>query len=356
MYFVIMAGGEGTRFWPRSRIKTPKQLLKLIGERTMLQSAVDRLEGMYTADNLYVVCTVHQKERIQEQLPFLNTNNLIIEPKSKNTAPCIGLSAILLQQKDPDDVMVVLPSDHVIQNDAAFRQNIREAVELAAKTDCLITIGIEPRYPATAFGYIQLDGMFDETSSICAYKVKTFAEKPDIQTAALFLKSGDFLWNSGIFVWKVSTILNAIKESLPELYHDLEKIRSSLGTREQDEAIHKVYCQIKAISIDYGVMEHAKNVIALRGYFDWRDIGGWDELYDVSAKDENNNAIHGECMTKDVSGCLIDSTEKLVACIDVHDLIIVDTSDALLICPRNKAQQVKDVVDIMKRRNLDNYM
>lgn len=356
IFIVIMAGGVGTRFWPKSRRKTPKQLLNIVGNETMLQSVVARLEGLVSTDNLYVVSTLNQKDGILKQLPFLKFQNLIIEPKGKNTAPCIGLSAILLEQKDPEAVMVILPSDHIIQDYKKFRKVLRGAINIAEKTDYLIALGIKPTYPATSYSYIQYNGSISQLFSIPAYNVKTFAEKPDIDTAKLFIKSGDFLWNSGIFIWKISAILKAIKETLPELYYDLMEIKAALGSSKENEAIRKVYCQIKAISIDHGVMEQAKNVIVLRGDFGWKDIGSWDEVYEISEKNREGNALRGNHVLKDVTGCLIDSPNKMVAAIGVHDLIIVDTGDALLVCPRDQTQKIKDIVEIMKRKDMDKYL
>jgi len=356
VFLVIMAGGVGTRFWPRSRRKTPKQLLNIVGNETMLQSVVARLGNIATADNLYVVSTLNQEEGILEQLPFLKPQNLIIEPKGKNTAPCIGLSSILLEQKDPDAVMVILPSDHIIRDYESFRKILRGAIEIAEKTDHLITIGIEPTYPATAYGYIQYDGEIEQPFSVPAYNVKTFAEKPDIETAELFIKSGDFLWNSGIFIWKISVILKAIKESLPELYYDLMEIKGAFGSPKEDETIRKVYRQIKGISIDYGVMEHAKNVIVLRGNFGWNDIGSWEEVYKISEKNKEGNVLRGNHVLRDVKGCLIDSPDKMVAAIGVQNLIIVDAGDALLVCPRDQAEKIKDIVEIMNRKDMDKYL
>lgn len=356
MYAVIMAGGVGTRFWPRSRFRRPKQLLQILDNRTMIQATVDRLDQLVTRDQIYVVSTESQIDGIKEQLPFLRSENLIIEPKGKNTAPCIGLAAIILKQIDPEAMMAVLPADHQIKNQALFQKVLSAAVATASKRKCLVTIGIHPTYPSTGYGYIQVNGMVDEINEADIFKVKTFAEKPDLTTAQGFLRSGDFLWNSGMFVWNVNVILKEIEESLPELYDGLIEIEKYLGTESQEEIIKKVYCQIKSISIDYGVMEHSENVYVLKGEFDWNDVGSWAEIYKIFPHDEENNVIIGNHFAKDTKGCLIDSRDRFIATLGIENLIIIDTEDALLICRRDMAQQVKDLVDAMKRKNLDHYL
>ncbi|MDZ7261374.1 MAG: mannose-1-phosphate guanylyltransferase [candidate division KSB1 bacterium] len=305
MYVLIMAGGVGTRFWPRSREKFPKQLLSIVDDKTMIQSTVARLGDLASRDNLYVVTTGAQVEGIRAQLPFLKAENIIIEPKGKNTAPCIGLSALFMKRTDPEGIMVVLPADHLIQEEEKFRSVITTGIKIVQEKDCLVTIGIHPTYPATGYGYIQYDGKLEGNYKIPAYKVKTFAEKPDIRTAERFLASGDFLWNSGIFIWKIKTILQEIEEALPELYDGLVEIDQALGKPNQDEVIHRVYCQIRGISIDYGVMEQAKNVVVLEGKFGWNDIGSWEEVYKISHKDEYGNAFKGNHVLKETTGCLI---------------------------------------------------
>ncbi len=356
MYAVIMAGGEGTRFWPRSRYKHPKQLLQIIDEKTMLQSTVERLETVVDKKQTYIVSTSVIKDEINRQLPFLAPENLIIEPRGKNTAPCIGLAAIIVKNMDPDAVIAVLPADHHIREVNKFRQILKAAEKVAQAKECLVTIGINPTYPSTGYGYIQFNGEIEKIDDIPVYKVKTFAEKPDINTARRFMTSGDFLWNSGIFVWSVNTILHEIEESLPELYDGLIEIEKSLGTKSQDDIINKIYCQIKSISIDYGVMEHARNVAVLKGDFGWSDVGTWEEVYQLGQKDENENVVKTSHFLKDTRGCLIDTPEKFVAAIGVNNLIVVETEDALLICNRDNAQDVKEAVEAMKRKKLNKYL
>lgn len=356
MYVVIMAGGVGTRFWPRSRFKRPKQLLSILDQRTMIQATVDRLDNLVSPDHIYIVTTEQQIEEITQQLPALRTENLIIEPKGKNTAPCIGLAAIMLKKKDPEAVMAVLPADHRIQNETQFRKVLSAAEVFASQHNCLVTIGINPTYPATGYGYIQVNSRVEEVNNLAVFKVKTFAEKPDLPTARRFLESGDFFWNSGMFIWRVKAILKEIEESLPELYDSLMEIEKYLGTKSQNEVIRKVYCQIKSISIDYGVMEQSQNVYVLKGEFNWNDVGSWEEVFKVLPHDEDNNVVIGNHFTKDTKGCLIDSTSRFIATLGIENLIIVDAGDALLICRRDMAQNVKELVEAMKRKNLDQFL
>jgi mannose-1-phosphate guanylyltransferase len=356
MYAVIMAGGVGTRFWPRSRFKRPKQFLKILDERTMIEATFDRLKNLIPGDQIYVVTTENQSNQVKEQLSALKPDNLIIEPKGKNTAPCIGLAAVILKQRDPGAVMAVLPADHRIQKEREFHRVLSAAGILASKMDCLVTIGIQPTYPSIGYGYIQVNGKVEEINETPVYKVKTFAEKPDLVTAERFIQSGDFLWNSGMFVWKAQTILDEIEESLPELFDGLMEIEKYLPTKKRVEVIQKVFCQIKSISIDYGVMEQSQNVFVLKGDFDWNDVGSWDEVYKISEKDENGNVLIGNHFTRDTKGCFIDAPNRFIATLGVEDLIIVETSDALLICRRDMAQHVKDLVDAMKRKDLDHYL
>ncbi|MBD3289500.1 NTP transferase domain-containing protein [candidate division KSB1 bacterium] len=356
MYAVIMAGGEGTRFWPRSRFKHPKQLLQIIADKTMLQSTVERLDSVVDVNHTYIVSTQVIKDEIKRQIPFLKPENLIIEPKGKNTAPCIGLAAVMIKKLDPDAVIAVLPADHHIAEVNKFRQILKAAEKVAKEDDRLVTIGINPTYPSTGYGYIQFNGEIEKIDDIPVYKVKTFAEKPDINTARRFIKSGDFLWNSGIFVWSVKTILGEIEESLPELYDGLVEIEKALGTKSQDDIINKIYCQIKSISIDYGVMEHARNVAVLKGDFGWSDVGTWEEVYQLSQKDENDNVVNSPNFLMDTAECMIDVPDKFVAAIGVNNLIVVETKDALLICNRDNAQNVKDIVEAMKRKELKKHL
>ncbi len=356
MLALIMAGGRGTRFWPKSRKEHPKHFLRMFDEKTLIQSTVDRLSPMLGPDRVFVVSTQDQVAKIKKQLPTLPPENFIVEPRGKNTAPCIGLAALFLERVDPDEVMVVLPADHQIKDLELFQKTLITATKVAAESQNIVTIGIEPHYPSTGYGYIQAQAETDNIDGLSLSKVKAFAEKPNLATAQRFLNSGDFLWNSGIFVWRIDTILAEIEENLPQLYDGLMEIKKAIGTPQEAETINRVYCQIRSVSIDYGVMEYARNVNVLRGQFGWNDLGSWDEVYKLSEKDKDGNVLIGDHMVRNAKGCFIDAPGKCVALLGVDNLIVVDTGDALLVCPRELAQDVKDVVELAKRNKLEHYL
>ena len=351
-----MAGGSGMRFWPKSREQRPKQLLEIVGPGTMLQNTLRRLRPLMPMQNVLVICTQIQAEEIARQLPELPAANLLIEPTGKNTAPCIGLGAIYMRRLDPEAVMVVLPADHLIDDEQAFLATLRAGEKIAASGAKLVTIGIKPAYPATGYGYIQCGDCAAHVDGTPAYQVKTFAEKPNLETAERFLKSGDFLWNSGIFVWKVATILSQIEEHLPQMHDSLLEIDQHLGEPDFQQTIDRVYRQIKSISIDYGVMEGARDAVVLPATFQWNDLGSWDEVYKFQAKDADRNAALTPSVLLDCHGCLIDAPDRVVAAIGLKDLAVIDTADALLICPRERAQEVKELVELLRRRKFNQVL
>jgi mannose-1-phosphate guanylyltransferase len=359
VYAVIMAGGVGTRFWPRSRERSPKQLLEIIGKGTMIQNTVQRLEHSVEPGNILVVTNRLQKTLTEKQLPAVPPENIIVEPVGRNTAPCIGLAALHIRKREPDAVMVVLPADHLIQDVPEFNRVLQLAIETARASSSLITIGITPTHPETGYGYIQMfneDGEHNPFFAKGVFKVKTFAEKPNLQTAERFLASGDFLWNSGIFIWGVNPILEEIARCLPELHAELLKIEDAIGTPRYQSTLELVYGLIRGISIDYGVMEKAEKVYVIPAQFGWSDIGSWDEVYRVAGKDEHGNTIHGRCVARDTHNSYIYSPGKLVAAIGVNDLVVINTDDALLICKRGRTQDVKEISDYLKRKQMNEYL
>ncbi|MBU0517535.1 NTP transferase domain-containing protein [bacterium] len=352
-YAVIMAGGIGSRFWPRSRKRKPKQVLNIFGTNTLLQETVYRISDTIPFENILVVTTPELLDHVSQQLPDVLAENIIVEPVGRNTAPCIGLAAKILSQRDPDSAMVVLPADHLISEKDRFNACIKQAFETAKSEDALVTLGINPTQPETGYGYIQYDPQNKKPSG--SYDVKTFAEKPNIETARRFLASGDFLWNSGMFIWSNKRILKEIELALPELYAALMQI-DSLEKGYQDPKFAEIYRGLRAISVDYGIMEHAKNVAVVKGDFSWSDIGNWAEVYRLSPKDSSGNVNLNGHILVDTSNCMIDSGSQLVATVGVKDLIVINTGDALLICHRDSAQDVRRVVEIMERKNMDDYM
>ena len=356
MFAVIMAGGKGARFWPRSRERMPKHLLDIQGERTIIRETVDRIRPLVPPERTLIVTGRSHAAELIRRLPEIPAENILIEPVGRNTAPCIGLAALHIQKRVPDAVMLVLPSDHRIGNENAFRRVLTAADEVASERDSLITIGIRPTGPETGYGYIELGDLLPNCGAAGTCGVRSFREKPSREQAQEFLHQGRFLWNSGMFVWKVSTILKAIKRFLPELHEGLMQIREALGTEREEEIVGEVYSAQKAVSIDYGVMEKAEDVLVVPGDFGWSDLGSWDALWEVSGKDENGNAVRGAFIGIDAGDSLVHSPGKLVAIIGVRDLVVVETDDALLICRRGRSQDVRKVVEILERKGLTEYL
>jgi len=355
-YAIIMAGGVGTRFWPRSREKNPKQFLNIIGDQSLIQQTYHRILPLIPKENiLFVINQIHFNP-LKRQLPDIPEENILLEPIGKNTAPCIGLASLHIKRRDPNAVTIVLPSDHLIENEDLFLRVLRVGIAIAQEEDYLVTIGIQPTRPATGYGYIQLHRKIRELNGVSVYRVKTFAEKPNLATALEFLRSGDFLWNSGMFIWKVSTVLREIEEYLPELYNGLMTIEKHIGNEHYFSSVETVYRKTRSISIDYGIMEKSQRVCVIKGEFGWSDVGSWEEAYKFLPKDRHGNALVGQHVLKETQNCLIVSPDTLVATIGLQDLIIVKSQNALLICPKSKAQDVKEIVDILKKENLKEYL
>jgi mannose-1-phosphate guanylyltransferase len=361
---VILAGGAGTRFWPRSRKQKPKQMLNIFGHNTLLQDTLARISPLVELPHTLIVTTRDLAAALKQQLPDLKEENFLIEPVGRNTAPAIGLAALKLLESDPEAVMLVMPADHLISDRGRFIACLEQAIQTAVNEEALVTIGIKPTHPETGYGYIQFnpkaknlkpDSPSSTPDNPAVYDVVTFAEKPNLETAKRFLASGDFLWNSGMFIWKASRVLAEIESSMPELYTSLIAIQKLTGS-EAESQYTNIYGGVRAISIDYGVMERARNVAVVKGDFSWTDIGNWAEVYRLSPKDPNGNVnINGHVLV-DAKNCYIDSPDRFVALVGVQDLIIINTGDALLICNRNHAQDVKRAVEFMERHQMDKYL
>jgi len=358
MYAVIMAGGKGTRFWPKSREKMPKHLLDIMSERTIIQETVDRIAPVIPVENILIVTGLSHADELMKQVPHIPVENILIEPVGRNTAPCIGLAALHIKRKSPDGVMAVLPADHLINDSDRFRKILSCAAEMAGRGDYLLTIGIPPAFPETGYGYIEKGKLIDTAKGENIFEVKSVREKPALEQAKAFLAKGGFYWNSGMFVWRVDTILHAIEKLLPDIYTGLLQIEDAIGTDQEKEMVDHVYREIKPISIDYGVMEKADNVLLVRGDFGWSDVGSWDTLWEVSNKDSNGNAVHGKGLFVGVEArnSLVHSPRKLVTLVGVEDLIVVETEDSLLICKRGCSQDVKKAVETLQEKNLKDYL
>lgn len=343
-YALIMCGGSGSRFWPKSRKAYPKQFLKPLGPDTMLQSTFSRIRNLIPIENIYVVTNKNYVDIIREQLPELGEDNLIVEPMQKETATCIGHSAVRLMKKDSEAVMVVLPSDHHIENENAFITTLQQGMLIAENSKHLITIGVKPTRPETAYGYIQIGKKIDEEWPIDTYKVRRFTEKPNKEKATEFIEDGRYLWNSGMFIWKVSSLLKQYKKHLPEIYESLKAIRDGLGTDNEFSILEEEYEKIEGISIDYGIMEKSKDVYVIECNFGWDDIGNWTAMERYMERDEWGNQTKGRFLQIDSRDCIVCGEKRLIAAIGVNDLIIVDTDDVLLICRRERDQDIKELL------------
>jgi len=352
MFAVIMAGGKGSRFWPRSREKTPKHLLDIQSERTIIRETVDRIAPLVPPERTLIVTGRSHAAELICRLPEIPPENILIEPLGRDTAPCIGLAALHILKRGADSVMLVLPSDHRIGDEDAFRRVLKTAAEAATEGERLVTIGIRPTGPETGYGYIEQGERIGTIGRDEVYRVRSIREKPPRDQAERFLAQGGFLWNSGMFVWKASAIIKAIERFLPELHRGLAEIAAALGTEREEEVVAGTYAAQKAVSIDYGVMEKADEVLVVPGAFDWSDLGSWDALWEVSEKDANGIAARGRCIGIDAADSLVYSPGKLVALVGVRDLLVVETGDALLICKRGRSQDVRGLVEEIERQGL----
>ncbi len=357
-YAVIMAGGGGTRLWPISRKKHPKHTLPLLGERTLFQSTLDRLEGFIPPERTLVVTTADQAHELQNQAPQLKEENFLIEPQPRGTASVIGLAAAVLAKKDPEAAMVVLTSDHYIHNVDLFRLVMRVGIEVARKS-YLVTLGITPTFPATGYGYIQRGVLLMDKFDYPVYRVLRFIEKPDEAKARALLASGDNSWNSGMFIWRVDCILNEFSRQMPELKAVLDRISRVWSEPERQKVMDSEWPELKSETIDYGIMEHAENVAVLpAGGLEWSDVGSWDTLFDLLLPDEKGNVVvNSELMALQTRDTLVYTTDKkFVAAIGVEDLIVIDLGDALLICRRDQAQEVRQVIENLKKSHREDYL
>ncbi len=355
-YVAIMAGGIGSRFWPISRANYPKQFLDILNTgRTLIQATFDRFAKFVPAENIYIITFEYYKNIVAEQLPEIPLENIICEPSRKNTAPCVALISYKLKQLNPEANLICAPADHIILEQEAFEKVCSDALQFTSHIKGLITLGIKPTHPNTGYGYIQHE---PQAVSENVYKVKTFTEKPDKELAKTFLASGDFLWNAGIFVWQVKNIIKAFEMHLPELAEVFETEKNNFNTDGEQEAIERIYPLCVNISIDYGVMEKADNVYIIPSSFGWSDLGTWTSVYDNLEKDYLGNAVAGKhVMVIDATNNVVHAdNKKLVLLQGLDDFIVVDTKDVLLICKKEKEQEIKEYVAEIKRNKGDKFL
>ncbi|MFN0173377.1 MAG: mannose-1-phosphate guanylyltransferase [Saprospiraceae bacterium] len=347
-YVAIMAGGVGSRFWPGSREAYPKQFLDMLGVgKSLLRLTFERFLPICPASHIFIVTNAAYRDLILEQIPEISVNQILCEPSRNNTAPCVAWTAFKLADLDPEANFIIAPSDHIVLKEPAFLEKIQTALDFAATHDALLTLGIQPSRPDTGYGYIQM-----ETETVPGiFKVKRFAEKPDLATAKQFVASGEYLWNAGIFIWRASSILNAYQTLAPEIFSILEKGRAVYNTPDEQAFINEAYPATPNISVDFAIMEKAQNVFTLPAEFGWSDLGTWASLHAEYPKDENGNALHGNVIALDTHDTLVRVPEgKLAVVKDLHDYIVVDTPDALLIYPKSKEQEVKKVTALVKEK------
>jgi len=352
LHAIIMAGGTGTRFWPASTNQTPKQLLRLVGDTTMLRQTVDRLGNIVPADHRMIVTNERLAAAVRKQLPELPTAAIVGEPCKRDTAPCIGLAALLVSRNDPDATMLVMPADHVIHPAETFQAACSQAAALVDESPThIVTFGIKPTYPAEIFGYIYRGAPINSPTLASSrqtaptYTVQRFQEKPDAATAKKYLDSGEYYWNSGIFVWRAKTILDALRTRQPEMLTHLEKIVAAWDTPNRDVVLQKEFTAIKPISIDYAVMEHATDVAVIEAPFEWDDLGGWQSLARLAGSDENGNTIVGKHVGLGTKGSIVRTTDDhLVVTLGVEDLIVVHTPMATLVANKHDEEQIRKIV------------
>jgi len=355
-YVAIMAGGIGSRFWPVSRSGYPKQFLDLLGTgKSLIQWTYHRYKDICPEENIFIITNQSYMETLKQQIPGISDANIISEPSRKNTAPCAAYFVHKIMARNPAANIIMSPADHLIMDERAFQRSCQDALDFVAHNNSLLTMGVKPTRPDTGYGYIQYDDQ-DEIDGV--YRVKTFTEKPSLELARTFLKSGDFLWNSGIFIWNVRTAMEALEKYLPEMNEVFSLAKDAYNTDREKEVIAHLYTQCGNISIDYGIMEKAKNVYVIPAFFGWSDLGTWESAYENSEKDYLGNSVFGNnVMIIDASECMVKApNDKLVVLQGLEKFIVVDTPDVLLVCERNREQQIKEYVAEVKRNKGERFL
>lgn len=359
LHAVIMAGGGGTRFWPRSRAKRPKQFLALAGDRVLLQQAYDRIEAAVTADRCWVITAAMHTDEVSRLLPDICERHIIGEPLGRDTAACIGLGAGLLVREDADADMLVMPADHLIAPDQEFRRAVQVGSQmLADHPDSLVTIGIPPTHPATGYGYIHFGEQVAERQGIRVLRVQGFREKPALELAEQMVSSGEYFWNAGIFLWKASTILEELRKNQPQLVDAIDRIVEAWGSSSQAEVFRSEYEKLEKISIDYAVMEKAEQVLTVQAPFQWDDVGSWLALERMNPQDAEGNTILANHCGMHTQSCLVvcDDPSTLIATVGVDNLLIVQDGDAILVADRREEGAIRQLVDMLKKKGLTRYL
>ncbi|MDD5066766.1 MAG: sugar phosphate nucleotidyltransferase [bacterium] len=348
MNILIMAGGRGERFWPVSSPSTPKQILPIISDKTMIEETVDRLLGFAEYKNIFISTNSLLKPKIKKLIPAIPSGNFILEPCARNTAAAIGLGAVYIQNRDPGSVMAVLPADHFIAEKDIFLSDLQIAGQLAKETGCLITFGIKPSRIETGYGYIELGEVVHNAYENSAYEVKSFREKPDQETAREYVNRQEFLWNSGMFIWSVSSIMESIEKYMPVMFSGLMEISENLGTRKESETVQRNFEKFEKTSIDYGVMEKADNALCIRARFTWDDVGSWTAVERFNKKDEQNNMVRSDWKGVDTSGSIIVNDRGLVCTLGVDNLLVIKQGDIVLVADKRREQEIKKIIESLQ--------
>ena len=362
VYAVVLAGGSGTRLWPMSRDNTPKQFLKLGGDKTMLQNTVDRILPLVPWERVIVVTNAAYTQEVKQQLPQVPEENIIAEPMRRDTAAAMALGSLIAQYRDPEAIVVNMASDHVLKDVEEYRRVIQTSIELASSKEYMVTVGITPTSPNVNFGYIQSAEVLATKNSSEVKRVQSFTEKPDTETAKKFLSSGDYFWNANMYTWHVQTCLDAFERHMPSMMPELQRIANAIGKSNFAQELEEAFRTIEKISIDYAISEKAQNLVLLEGDFGWDDVGLWSTVYELGEKDE-----HGTVIVRDAEDAspvvslssknnLVSTSGRLIALLGVEDLVVVDSKDVILILPREKAAEVKKAVEALKEKGLDQYL
>ncbi|PJI09041.1 MULTISPECIES: mannose-1-phosphate guanylyltransferase [Clostridium] len=355
LYALILAGGKGTRLYPLSRKENPKQFLKFVHNKSFLRNTVDRIKALVDKDNIYIVTNERYISKIQKELPEINKDNIFTEPENKETATCIGLSAVKLLKKDNDATMIVLPSDHYIESEKEFTDTIKQAVEIVDKRRGVVTIGITPTRPETGYGYIQIGDKVINYESI--YKVERFLEKPNIEVAKDLLSKGNYLWNSGMFVWRADTYLREMNKYLPKMYKAMTKIYESVGSDKEEEVINEQYKAIDGISVDFGIMQKTRKAYVVKSNFEWDDLGNFSSLARFLKSYDGGNTVTDNVFLEDTENCSIFGDKNLIICFGVKDLIVVDAGNVVLIMDKNRDQELKHLVEeLNNNKDVEDYL
>lgn len=358
MKLVILAGGSGSRLWPLSRKNSPKQLQAILGESTLLQKTYQRLRLEFKADDIYISTGIDQSSDIQKQIPELAIDHLILEPLRRDTAAAIGLSAITIAKNFPDEIMININSDHFIKDELKYLRAIRLVETVISKnSEYGVLIGVKPTYPETGYGYIKMGEETDDYGEFKLFNLDSFKEKPNLEMAKEYFSEWEYLWNIGCFAWKISTLLNLYSEYLPEMFERLSKIQKVIGNEDFNQTLLKEFSLISPISMDYGIVEKTKKLFVIPADFGWADVGHWKTVKDVLSSEEKDNVTKGQVIAIDSENNLAYSyAGKLIALVGVKDLLIVENGDTILVCQKDKAQDVKKIIDLLKTENLEQFL